>query len=222
MSHPEQARRAAVSPASIRRRLLLSGAPAVLLPGGAWGAAATAGHVEEVRGEVTAELASRSRMLIPPGEIFVGDAVATAENARAALRLGRDTLLRLGASARVRIDRFIVNAGGVLNLEAGPLLLDKAPGGRDGPVQVRGAFGLITIRGTRIFVGPSQGTIGIFVVNGVITVAARGESFALQTGEGTNIVLAGNGTSNRGLAAAPTQPAPWSEARIREAFASVD
>ena len=54
--------------------------------------------------------------------------MASAERSRAALQLGRDTSLRLGANARVRIDRFIVSAGGVLTLEAGPLLLDKALG----------------------------------------------------------------------------------------------
>ena len=220
MFHPADKRHSRV-----RRRLILSGATAAaLLPGAAPGAAAAAGHAEDIKGGVTAELASHSRVLLPRGDVFVGDAVATAENARAALRLGRDTSLRLGANARVRIDRFIVNAGGVITLEAGPLLLDKMPGGPERPIQVRGAFGLITVRGTKIFVGPSQGVIGIFVVHGLITVTARGESFALQTGEGTNIAFpAAGGLNNRALSAArPTPPAEWGEARVREALASVD
>ena len=195
-----------------RRFLLAAGPATALLAHPVVAETRAAGQVEEVRGQVTAELSSQRRVLVPRGDVFVGDDVATAEESRAAMLLGRDTSLRLGASARVRIDRFIVNAGGVLTLEGGPLLLDKTPGGPTGAVQVRGSFGLITIRGTRIFVGPSNGVTGIFVVHGVITVTSRGESFALQTGEGTNIA----GPSDR-----PTPPAPWGEARIRAALASV-
>ncbi len=196
------------------RRLVVSGIPfTALLAGAASGETTTAGHVEEVRGEVTAELGSRRRSLQPRGDVFLGDDVATAESSRAALLLGSDTSLRLGANARVRIDRFIMNAGGVLTLDSGPLLLDKATGNPDAPVRVRGSFGLITVRGTRIFVGPSQGVIGIFVVHGLITVSAAGEEFVLQEGEGTNIA---------GPGARPTPPSVWGQARIRAALASVD
>jgi hypothetical protein len=172
-----------------------------------------AGLVEEIRGEVTAQLASRRRVLVPRAEVFNEDDVATGESSRAAMLLGRDTKLRVGANARVRIDRFIVNAGGVLTLEDGPTLLDKAPGDPTAALKVRGSFGLITVRGTKIFVGPSQGVIGIFVVHGLVDVAAGGQTFVLQTGEGTNIA---------GPGAMPTAPAVWGEARIRAALASVD
>jgi hypothetical protein len=109
---------------------------------------------------VTAELAAQRRVLVPRGDIFLEDDVASAERSRAELQLGHDTSLRLGANARVRIDRFIVNAGGVLTLDDGPLLLDKAPG-TGGALFIRGQFGLIAIGGTRIFVGPSNGVIGV-------------------------------------------------------------
>ena len=136
----------------------------------------------------------------------------TAESSRAALLLGTDTSLRLGANARVRLDRFIINAGGILTLEAGPLLVDKGHGNPGNPLQVRGSFGLITVRGTQIFVGPSQGRIGIFVIDGVVDVASGGQEFVLQRGEGTDISRPG---------VRPTLPAIWSEARIRAALASV-
>ena len=187
------------------RRALLVGAPAAALRSRPVIAAAEiAGYVEEVRGQVTAELAAQRRVLVPRGDIFLGDDVASAEHSRAELQLGHDTSLRLGASARVRIDRFIVNAGGVLTLEDGPLLLDKAPG-TGGALFIRGQFGLIAIRGTRIFVGPSNGVIGIFVVHGRIDVTSGGKSIVLQTGEGTNLVAPG---------APPTAPARWGEGRI--------
>ena len=197
-----------------RRRAILTGVPlTAMFSRFANGAPTTSGQVQEVKGQVTAELASQTRILVPRADVFNGDDVATAASSRAAMLLGRATTLRLGANAKVRIDRFIINAGGVLTLEAGPLLLDKAPGDPAATLTVRGSFGLITVRGTRIFVGPSQGVIGIFVVHGLIDVDSAGKQFVLQTGEGTNIA---------GPGAIPTPPAIWGDARIRAALASVD
>jgi hypothetical protein len=190
----------------------LSSSAAALVSGAAIAQPGAAGHVEEVRGEVTAESRSQRRVLFAQADVFVGDDVATADSSRAAMLLGRDTSLRLGANARVRIDRFIINAGGVLTLEAGPILLDKGHANPGSTIRVRGAFGLITIRGTRVFVGPGPRGVGIFVVDGIIDVASGGTAFVLQTGEGTDIAPG----------AQPTQPAVWGEARIRAALASVN
>ncbi len=192
--------------------LLIGAGGGTLFPRSAVADAAVAGYVEEVRGQVSAELAAQRRVLVPHADVFLGDDVVSAERSRAALQLGRDTSLRLGANARVRIDRFIVNAGGLLTLGAGPMLLDKAAG-TAGTLQVRGSFGLIAIRGTRIFVGPSNGVLGIFVVHGLVDVTSGGRSIVLQTGEGTDIGAAG---------APPTRPVRWGERRIRAALASVN
>jgi ferric-dicitrate binding protein FerR (iron transport regulator) len=206
------------TPVALTRRsalggmLLIGASAAELVFHSALAAAAVAGYVQDVRGQVTAELATQRRTLAPRGDIFLGDEVISADRSRAALQLGRDTSLRLGANAQIRIDRFIVDAGGVLTLEAGPLLLDRAPGAA-GALQIRGSFGLITIRGTRIFVGPSNGVIGIFVVHGLVDVTSGGRSVVLQTGEGTNVAAPG---------APPTPPVKWGEGRIRAALASVD
>jgi ferric-dicitrate binding protein FerR (iron transport regulator) len=193
-------------------RLLLFGVPAAaLFSRVAITAESAAGYVAEVRGEVTAELEASRRVLVPRDTIFLGDDVVSGSQSRAALQLGRDTSLRLGAKAQVRIDRFIVDAGGVLTLEGGALLLDKAPGSA-GVLQIRGSFGLITVRGTGVFVGPSNDVIGIFVVHGQIQVLAAGRSIVLNAGEGTDIAAPG---------AAPTPPTRWGAARISAAYASV-
>jgi hypothetical protein len=97
-------------------------------------------------------------------------------------------------------------------LEDGPLLLDKASG-TGGALYIRGQFGLIAIRGTRIFVGPSNGVIGVFVVNGQVDVTSGGRSVVLRAGEGTNLVAPG---------VPPTPPVHWGEGRIRAALASVN
>jgi hypothetical protein len=79
-----------------------------------------AGYVEDVREQVAAELGAPRRILVPATSSLDNE-VVSAERSRAALQLGRDTSLHLGANARLRIDRFIVEAGGSLPWRPGRL-----------------------------------------------------------------------------------------------------
>ena len=90
------------------------------------------------------------------------------------MRLGRDTILKLGERARLIIDRYLVDAGGEINLESGPLLFDRPVGAPPASLQIRSLFGLIAVRGTRFFAGPSNGVFGVFVERGNIIVSAAG------------------------------------------------
>ncbi|MDP3257728.1 FecR domain-containing protein, partial [Bosea sp. (in: a-proteobacteria)] len=119
--------------------------------------AQAAGLVTDLRGDAMAELRETRRKLATDGPVFVGDRVETGEDARAGFRLGRATELRLGEKARITIDRFIVDAGGTITLGAGALLVDKAPGSEAGRIRIRSSYGLIAVRGTRFFAGPSNG-----------------------------------------------------------------
>jgi hypothetical protein len=125
------------------------------------------------------------------------------------MTLGQETVLRLGELARIKIDRFLVNAGGTIQLNAGPLLLDKPK--TSPPVNIRSPFGLISVRGTRVFAGPSRGVFGVFVVHGSVSVTAGGRTVRLEDGFGTDLT--------RG--AAPTAPVRWGAERVRLALASV-
>ena len=169
-----------------------------------------AGKVDEAIGLVTAEGKERQRPLAPQATVFVGDTVATGSASRLGMRLGQETELRLGELARIKIDRFLVNAGGTIRLNAGPLLLDKPK--TSPPVNIRSPFGLISVRGTRVFAGPSRGVFGVFVVHGTVTVRAGGRTVQLGDGLGTDIARPG---------AAPTTPVRWGDERIRLALASV-
>ena len=137
----------------------------------------------------------------------------TGEAARLALRFGADTTLRLGAGARLRIDRYIANAGGEFNLMEGGLLYDRPKKRKNAESVLRSLFGLIAIRGTRVFAGPSNGVFGVFVARGVVDVTAAGKTVTLGRGFGTSIAKPGD---------PPADPATWKEARIKAAFASVD
>lgn len=186
------------------------------LPAAAWAQAsaeaAAAGLVTDLRGDAMAQLREVRRQLSTQGPVFVGDRVETGEDARAGFRLGRATDLRLGENTRITLDRYIVDAGGTITLGAGALLVDKAPGSEAGRIRVRSAYGLIAVRGTRFFAGPSNGVFGVFVERGEVAVRAAGREVVLSAGEGTDIARRG---------AAPTPARRWGEARIAAALAQI-
>ena len=182
----------------------LSQAPASSLP--------PAGLVTDLRGDAMAELKEARRRLSADGPVFVGDRVETGDGARAGFRLGRATELRLGEKTRMTIDRFVIDAGGTITLGAGALLVDKPPGSETGRIRVRSAYGLIAVRGTRFFAGPSNGVFGVFVARGEVAVRAGGREVVLTSGEGTDIASRG---------APPTPARAWGETRIRDALALI-
>jgi ferric-dicitrate binding protein FerR (iron transport regulator) len=126
------------------------------------------------------------------------------------VRLGRDTTVRLGEQARLKIDRYLVDAGGEMTLRSGPMLFDGPP--RRAGVQVRSPFALIAVRGTRFFAGPSNDRFGVFVARGSVRVSAAGEQVILHEGEGTDVLSPG---------APPTPVKRWGLERIRAALASI-
>lgn len=168
------------------------------------------GSVEDVTGEAFAELQSVRHTLDRGVPVFLSEEVVTGVASRLAMRLGRDTTVRLGEQARLTIDRFLVNAGGVMTLRSGPLLFDGHP--RHAGVQIRSPFALIAVRGTRFFVGPSNDRFGVYVARGSVVVTAAGQRVILQQGDGTDIASPG---------APPTPAKRWAPERIRAALASV-
>ncbi|WP_372623622.1 FecR domain-containing protein [Falsiroseomonas sp.] len=171
------------------------------------------GRVEELRGSALAEAAGRRRDLVPAAPVFDGDVVTTAEESRLTLRLAEAMEIRLGAAVRLRIDRFLARVGGTLVLERGAMLVDREA--RDGTppgLAVRGPFGLIAVRGTRFFAGPSNGVFGVFVERGAVLLANADQAVEILPGFGADI---------REPGAAPTPPVRWGTPRIAAALASV-
>ena len=201
---------------SIDRRLLLRAAALAAIfiphPASAQGAKPV-GSVEDVKGEAFAEARAERRTLNRAAPLFINDLVGTGFDSRLTLHLGRDTTLRVGQQARVTIDRFLVNAGGEITVRSGPILFDRPAGTPPARMQIRTPFGLIAVRGTRFFAGPSAGVFGVFVERGSVAVSAAGTRVVLRGGQGTNIASPG---------AAPTAPAPWRPERIRAALESVE
>jgi hypothetical protein len=168
------------------------------------------GSVEDVTGEAFGELESVRRTLDRAAPVFLSEEVATGAASRLGMRLGRSTTVRLGEQARLKIDRFLVDAGGEVTLRSGPMLLDEQQ--RHAGVQIRSPFALIAVRGTRLFAGPSNDRFGVFVARGSVTVTSAGRQVILREGEGTDIVSPGT---------PPTPVKRWAPERIRAALASV-
>jgi len=193
----------------IGRRRFLGAALGMGLVAGPARASTAAGAVEALRGEGYAEVAAARRRLQPAAEVFVGDLVGTQAESAMRVRLGAATHVRLGPEARLKIDRFIVNAGGSLFLEKGGVLVDHPPGAGRFELDLRSPFGLVAVRGTRFFAGPSNGVFGVFVARGAVTVSGGGQAVQLREGQGTDI---------RAPGAPPGDPAVWGEPRIRAAL----
>ena len=176
-------------------------------------AADRAGEVQSSRGECFALSATSRRTLTPTAAVFIADTVVTGVQSALALHLGTATEVRLGQQARLRIDRFLINAGGTLVLEQGGMLLDHdtAKAGAAN-IAVRSPFGLIAVRGTHFFAGPSNGVFGVFVERGAVLVVGVNQAVLVESGMGTNIAEPG---------AEPSGPAPWGAARVAAAMASV-
>jgi ferric-dicitrate binding protein FerR (iron transport regulator) len=121
--------------------------------------------------------------------------------------------VKLGAETELRIDRFLVNAGGVLMLDRGAMLYDHDAKDGPGDFTVRAPFGLVAVRGTRFFAGPSNGVFGVFVERGEVLVVGVNTAVTVTGGYGTDIPSVG---------AEPTTPHLWGAARIASAMASVN
>ena len=171
-----------------------------------------AGDVTALKGEASAENQSAKRALAAGAAVFVDETVTTGAASRMTLSLGKATIIKLGENLRMKIDRHLVNAGGAFDLQSGALLFDRGAGAPKGDTVFRSPYGLLAVRGTRFFAGPSNGVFGVFVFRGRVDVTAGGKTVRVTRGLGTNIAAPGD---------APTRPAAWKAPRIKAALQSV-
>jgi hypothetical protein len=195
-----------------RRQALLIGAALTLAGGSLDAEESLAGTIEALRGDAFAEGPKPRRALQPKAQVFIGDMVETAVNSALTMHLGKATFVKLGALAKFRIDNFVADAGGTFDLDQGPMLIDHN-GTKDENLQVRSPFGLMAVRGTMFFAGPSNDVFGVFVARGLVAVTGGGRTVILRPGLGTNIARPGD---------APTEPRRWSPGRITAALRSVN
>ena len=180
-----------------------------------------AGRVEEIKGEAFVDASNQHRALEKSSSLFVGDRVETGQSSRLTMLLGEDTTIRLGERARLVIDQFLSTTGGEISLQSGPMLFDRPSGSRPVPVKIKSPYGLIAVRGTKFFAGPSNNFFGVFVDHGTVVVSGGGSEVVLRAGEGTNLgPQAGSGFDLSNVAK-PSAAVMWGKERIQAALASV-
>lgn len=204
----------AFSPVTLSRRLFIAGTAVALTGIGirATQANAVIGRAVEITGEVTRRQAERLEDLKAGASLMDRDFVKTGRESFAALELGDDTNLLLGSETELLIDTFIAGQGGTIELGTGQMVFDRPEGLAKIDLTVRTAFGMIGVRGTKFFAGPSRGAFAVFVEHGLVEVSGGGVTRQVGRGQGVDIAAPG---------AAPGEVAQWGEARIREAYASV-
>ncbi len=185
---------------------------AALLPALPASAANEAGVVTEVQGTALADTRPVPRNLSRNGLVFLNELLRTGDQSRLALQLGTSTSVRLGARAKLRIDRFIVDAGGELQLTAGQLLLDGPDGGFPKGLEVRSPYALLAVRGTKFFAGRVDKGFDVFVQHGEVSVRAGGTTVTLRAGDGTTVPAVG---------ARPGAGKQWKPERIARTLALV-
>ncbi len=198
----------------VSRRVVVGGLLLTAVGGGAapaWAGSAL-GEATEVRGDVRLRQAKKDGPLAVGGQLFENDRVHTNAESFATLQLGTDTRVLLGAETDLLVDSFIAGQGGTLELGTGRMVFDRPEGLPKVDVAVRTAFGMIGVRGTKFFCGPSRAAFAVFVEHGSVSVARGGV---------TKVVAAGQGVEFQHRGDAPSEPIDWGEARIKEAYASV-
>ncbi|MGB3812951.1 MAG: FecR family protein [Shinella sp.] len=200
-------------PVSISRRFFLAGGALALTGIGirATQANSIIGKAVEITGDVTRKQADRLEGLKAGASLMDHDFVATGKESFAELALGEDTSLLLGSETELLIDTFIAGQGGTIELGTGQMVFDRPEGLAKIDLTMRTAFGMIGVRGTKFFAGPSRGVFGVFVEHGLVEVTGGGVTRQVGRGQGVDIAAPG---------AAPSEVARWGEARIREAYAS--
>lgn len=183
-----------------------------ILPTGALAQAISAGTVESLRGTASASRNGATRKLVGSGPVYIADRVETDAGARLALKLGQRTMLRLGEKTSVSIDEYLIDAGGEIVLDDGALLFERVGPPAKSPLSVRSPYGLIAVRGTTFFAGPSNGVFGVFVSTGRVTVTGGNRTVTVAAGQGTDIARPG---------ARPTPPKTWAAARVQAALRAI-
>ncbi|WLR92875.1 FecR family protein [Shinella zoogloeoides] len=204
----------APGPVSISRRLFLAGGALALTGIGirATQANSIIGKAVEITGDVTRKQADHLEGLKAGASLMDHDFVATGKESFAELALGDDTSLLLGSETELLIDTFIAGQGGTIELGTGQMVFDRPEGLAKIDLTVRTAFGMIGVRGTKFFAGPSRGVFGVFVEHGLVEVTGGGVTRQVGRGQGVDTASPG---------AAPSEVAQWGDARIREAYARV-
>lgn len=148
------------------------------------------------------------------------DEIKSGENARVEIIFNDGTKLNIGADCHIIIDEFLFdpdeNIGiAILRALQGPFRFITGRIGKvlQPQVVVQSPFGIVGVRGTDFWAGPSRGVYGVLLLDGSISVTNPLGQRILTT-PGTGVNLTGNN-------APPGEVTIWGAGRAQEALADV-
>jgi len=183
---------------------------AIIMPH-AVAAAEAIGEVAGSRGNAFLSRDAGNEVAAKGAPVLLDDTALTGDESRLDLRLGQATRLRLGANAKLKIDRFIAGHDAEITLDKGPLVIERSKGAEP-KFEVKTPYALLAARGTEFFAGPSKGVFGVFVKSGIVDVKTGQGAVRLKAGEGTDFVAPGD---------PPSPVKKWAPARVDAAMWSV-
>jgi ferric-dicitrate binding protein FerR (iron transport regulator) len=175
-----------------RRSLIAGAGTACAIPFAPAFAAQAVGAVTQLVGQAFAD----RRTLDANGPVYLEEMVRTEVGSRLSMKLGATTTLKLGPDTRVRIDRFLVDAGGELTLERGSMLFDGKDGGFPKGLNVKSPYAVIAVRGTSFFAGELDTPLEVFVYRGAVAVTSGRRVMQLLQGDGVSLGQRGAGAPN--------------------------
>ena len=176
------------------------------------GAAEISGIVTMLLGKASVRSADVERAVKEGDAVQIGDLLRTFPESRLSMKLGQSTIINLGPATKLRIERHLTDAGGEFELVEGSMFYQHAhkPTEASQKSLVRSPYGLLAVRGTKFFAGPSQrDAFAVFVAEGRVDVTAAGTTVELYRGFGCAIRRRGGKPSSAGI---------WRANRIAEAL----
>jgi ferric-dicitrate binding protein FerR (iron transport regulator) len=168
-------------------------------------AAEPSGQVTSLIGSVQAVTTSIERDLAMGAPVQIGDIVRTKTGSRVGLSFGK-TIIRLGPSSTLKIEKQLVDAGDEFELLEGSMYFEHVAS-TVRKATVRSPYGLIAVRGTKFLAGTYTKGFGVFVAEGQVEVTGGGKTVRLSKGLGTDIAKPGS---------TPVPPRAWPAARVRQ------
>lgn len=157
--------------------------------------------------------AGRARTLAAGAPLHEGDSVSTGPHSRLKIAFEDGSVLQLGADTTLTIALFAGPREGRSVLLDAPrgvfrAIVEKlSPGAR---FEVRANTAVASVRGTDFMAEVKDGAAGVFVLDGIVTVAGPGGFVTLREGEGTDVP-----------SGAPPRPVVrWGQARIDRLLAA--
>lgn len=181
-------------------------------------AADAIGLVDRIAGDCTGTVDGAATPITSGDAVYVNETVATGAGARIEIVFNDGTRVTLGEMADIVLDTFVYNPAGESRVGATVTgafryISGHLEGLATRQASVKTPVALIGVRGTDFWGGPLNGTYGVVVLDGAVSIEAGGTTTAVdQPGSGVDFATPG---------AAPGPIVQWSAEKTARALATV-